>query len=285
MTLLEKRIKGLVHDLSGAISELSAEVTPKNVHRLRTTIRRIESLVSYAHPDLGKKLERSLERLTELRRRAGKARDLDVQIKLLDQLANGSTARDRKTLAELLAKRRERQAARLVSMVKKQAGAKFFSRLERIAEKADSGRSGSEQLFDPLEEARCQLTRIGADVSSRPSLKPGRLHETRIRLKTIRYLAELAEPSPEQKTFIEQLKAVQDAVGEWHDWEELTEFAEKRFSDRVNCPLLREIRALFSARHDAALSAVHNLFSSEIVAAPRKPPRAAHSARTLAQRA
>src|SRR5258707_7818763 len=99
MTLLEKRIKGLTNDLSEAVPKLSDEVMPKNVHLLRTTIRRIESFVSYAHPCLGKKLERSLKNLTELRKRAEKFRDIDAQTKLLDQLAKGSTASDRKILA------------------------------------------------------------------------------------------------------------------------------------------------------------------------------------------
>ena len=285
MTLLEKRIKGLTNDLSEAVSKLSDEVMPKNVHRLRTTIRRIESLVSYAHPCLGKKLERSLENLTELRKRAGKVRDIDVQTKLLDQLANGSTASDRKILAELLEKKRERQARRLVSSLGKLADAKFFSRMERIAEKAGTGASGPDRPLAPLEEARLQLARLADDFASRQPLKPSRLHETRIRLKTIRYLAELAEESPERETFIDELKVVQDAVGEWHDWEELTKLAEKRFSERVNCALLREVRALFAASHASPISAVNKLFSSGVVTAARKPPRAAQSVRSLARHA
>jgi hypothetical protein len=113
MALLEQQIKGLANDLSEVVSKLSEEATPKSVHRLRTTIRRIESLISYANPDLGKKLERSLERLGDLRKRAGKVRDIDVQTSLLDQLGNGSTVRDRKTLVSLLGKKRERQVKRL----------------------------------------------------------------------------------------------------------------------------------------------------------------------------
>src|SRR5205823_12280361 len=118
MTLLEKRMRGLNKDLSGAISKVTGKPAPKVVHRLRTTIRRIESLVSYSHPDLKKKLERSLEKMADLRKRAGKVRDLDVQIDLLKTLGNGSTVRrDRKTLAAVLEKKRERQAKRLESTI------------------------------------------------------------------------------------------------------------------------------------------------------------------------
>src|SRR5215472_12720244 len=134
MALLEQQIKSLAKDLSEVVSKLSEEPTPRNVHRLRTTIRRIESLVSYAHPDLGRKLERSLERLEELRRRAGRVRDIDVQTRLLDQLGNGSTAGDRKTLVNLLEKKRDRQMKRLNMALVKHADDKLFARLERIAE-------------------------------------------------------------------------------------------------------------------------------------------------------
>ncbi|HZS26238.1 MAG TPA: CHAD domain-containing protein, partial [Candidatus Angelobacter sp.] len=198
MALLEQQIKGLTRDLSGVVSKLSEDAAPKSVHRLRTTIRRIESLISYANPDLGKKLERSLERLEELRKRAGKIRDIDVQTKLLDQLGNGSTAKDRKTLAGLLEKKREHQVKRLHSALTKHAGGKLFSRLERIAEKIGTGLFRDNPPLAPLEEARLQLSRLAADFSPHPAakaLKPNRLHGARVQFKKIRYLAELADDS------------------------------------------------------------------------------------------
>jgi len=55
MTLLEKHMRGLNRDLSAAVSKVLDDAKPKSVHRLRTTVRRIESLVSYANPGIGKK--------------------------------------------------------------------------------------------------------------------------------------------------------------------------------------------------------------------------------------
>ena len=284
MALLEQQIKGLTSDLSEVVSKLSEEATPKSVHRLRTTIRRLESLISYANPDLGKKLERSLEKLGELRKRAGRVRDIDVQTSLLDQLGNGSTARDRKALISLLEKKRERQVKRLRSTLTRFADDKLFFRLERVAERVGAGPTGANRPLAPLEEARLQLSRLAADFSSHTSLKPNRLHEARIQLKKIRYLAELADDSDEREAFLDQLKAVQDAVGEWHDWEELTKLAEKRFADRVNCALLREVRALFAARESTAVSSVIRLFAKPITA-EKKPPATVSSPRMLARHA
>lgn len=279
MTLLEKRMRGLTRDLSGTISKVAGKPAPKGVHRLRTVIRRIESLVSYSHPDLKKKLERSLEKMADLRKRAGKVRDLDVQMALLKALGNGSIARDRKMLAVVLEKKRERQVKRLESTIKRIEESKFFSRMERIAVQAGVVKDGKDRPLAPLEEARAQLAVMANDFAVRNSSKPAPLHEARVTLKRIRYLAELAEESAEQKNLIRELKLVQDAVGEWHDWQELTDTAEKRFSDRVNCALLREVRALLSARHSAATSAIHNLLVLAL-APVRKPPGSAQSFQT-----
>jgi len=286
MTLLEKRMRGLNADLSATMAKVAGhDAAPKSVHRMRTTIRRIESLVSYVHPDLDKKLERSLEKMADLRKRAGKVRDLDVQADLLRTLGNGSTAKDRKTLAELLEKKRARQVRRLESAVKKLHGSKFLTRMDRVAEHAGLGQDGKKRPLAPLQEARAQLAQMASDFAvARTTMKPSRLHEARVALKRIRYLAELAEKTAEQKSFISELKSVQDAVGVWHDWQELTASAEKRFSDRVNCALLREARAVLGARHSDATSAVNKLF--DLALAPgRKPPRSALSIQTSARSA
>ena len=285
MTLLEQPIKGLTKDLAKTVSKLSDGATPKNVHRLRTTIRRIESLVSYAHPELGKKLERSLETLEDLRKRAGKVRTIDVQRKLLDKIGNGSTARDRKLLLEILDKKREKQVARLSSALARQADSKFFSRMDRVAEKVALGSSVQGQILAPLEEARLQLARLAADFSARQTIRTNRLHEARIALKKIRYLAELAKDSHEGKVFVDEIKAVQDTLGEWHDWEDLARLGEKHFADRVNCALLLEIRALFAARQSAAILAITQLFASAAVPPAKKPPHAAPAPRAAVRRA
>ncbi|HEX4603378.1 MAG TPA: hypothetical protein VH724_05240, partial [Candidatus Angelobacter sp.] len=69
-----------------------------------------------------------------------------------------------------------------------------------------------------------------------------------------------------------------------HDWLELTNTAEKRFSDRANCALLREVRALLADRHTAATSSIANLFAS-VLAPARKPPRPEPSVRIFARHA
>jgi CHAD domain-containing protein len=285
MTLLEKRIKRLSKGLSSAIARLPGEVSPKSVHRLRTTIRRIESLIAFARPDLGRKQEKCLEDLAKLRKRAGKVRDLDVQTGLLDAIANRSAGADRRVLMDWLEQKRARHAERLESAIRKLEGAKFFSHLHRLEESATATAAPADESETPLQQASQGLSKLAAEFTFHHALRPQLLHEVRIRMKKLRYLAELDEESAEQQGFLRALKSVQDALGAWHDWEGLARTVEKQFGDRVNCPLLVEVRTLFAAKYSAATIAVAQLFSTYTSAPYRKQPRSAEDAQPLARRA
>jgi CHAD domain-containing protein len=283
MTHLQERSKTLSHGLAKSVSKLAEAVSEKGVHRLRTGIRRLETLVNYTGPKLSKKQEKALEELRALRKRAGKVRDLDIQIGLLGSIGNRSASTDRRTLLETLKKKRTKQADRLSSVVKKLEAGKFVARLERITEKSGA-EAEQEKPSEPLQDVGKDLAELATEFSTRQMLKPNKLHELRIKLKLLRYRAELAPETAEQKQLVERLKSVQDAIGEWHDWEMLAESAEKEFGERMNCALLVEIRSLFAARYSAANSAAANLLT-EYSPTPKKKPQSVQTHRALAQRA
>jgi CHAD domain-containing protein len=281
MTLLQKRIRSLTTDLQKSVARLERDVTARDVHRLRTTIRRLESVIGYTNPDVGKKQQKALDKLEELRKRAGKVRDLDIQIGLMAAIANGSTANDRRTMTDFLKARRHRQAIRLVAELR-ELDHRVFPRLAKISEQIE-GLSLQRKESSPLAQARSQLMGMARRAPARPSIRPARLHEMRISLKRIRYTVELAEESGEKKQLLEELKPVQDAIGEWHDWETLVATAEKQFRGRVNCPLLVEMRSLYSARFSSATSAVTRLFENFVSPESRKPSAAVPAAADLAR--
>jgi CHAD domain-containing protein len=285
MTLLEKRIKNLSDGLSSSIAKLAKEISPKSVHRMRTTIRKAESMVDYARPEMGRKQEKSMKLLAALRKRAGKVRDLDIQMDLLGAIGNGSTAQDRKLLLEIMKDKRAKQSERLARLIERARGTKLFSHLDRVAEKIAESAVSLEGGEAPLDRAKEQLSALAAGFARHGNAKPALLHQVRIQMKLIRYLAALGEESAEQQHFMEELKSVQDALGAWHDWEELSRTVEKHFGDRVNCPLLLETRALLAARYAAARAAVAALFSRYATPPASKQPQAEVSFRALAQRA
>jgi CHAD domain-containing protein len=260
----------LAADLQKTVFKLERDVSSKDVHRLRTTIRRLESLIRYADPEVTRKQQKAIEELASLRKRAGRVRDLDIQIGLLGAIANGSAGKDRRLISDHLKIKRQRQAIRLTSDVRDLEYKKLFLRLEKISEKSIIAAPDTHENA-AMDRARSELIQLAAKTALHPTLKGGRLHGLRISLKRIRYTAELAEESEAKREMIEELKPVQDALGEWHDWETLVLTAEKLFKGRINCPLLVEMRSLRSARFSSATSAVDRLFSKYMSAAGKSP--------------
>lgn len=275
MTLVETRFKSLTGELSSSIARLKGDTSAKAVHRLRTTTRRMESLIDYLHPELTHKQTAALAALGALRQRAGKVRDLDVQMELLKLgIGNGSATLDRKNLTQFMQGKRDRQAERLVTAARKLERSKLFTHLQKIQAQAMQQPDSFGDAASPLRQAETHLTELTAEFASHSKLKPRRLHALRTSLKLTRYQAELAGDSTEQRQFVARMKTVQDALGEWHDWEALCKVAEKFFRDRANCPLLVEARALYASKYSAALSAVSSVLESQNPA--RKQPRKVH---------
>jgi CHAD domain-containing protein len=313
MSSPQKRTEALAEDLSQSVSKLRQEASAKNVDSLRITARRLETLVNFRYPKPSKKQERMLAELSGLRKRAGKVRDLDAAAELLGATGNGSAAMDRRELRLALHEKRERQARRLFTAIGGVEVAKLteivFSsdkknsdkssdkkspdkKNRRVAlgkqKKEDTPEKDTEETRNPLAQARTELAglmeEVAASSQKQPGeLKPKRLHQIRVRLKGVRYLAETAAPSQGQQKLPEPLKALEDALEEWHDWQILAKAAEKQFADRINCPLLVEIRAVFESKHAAAASAAAHMLAES--AAMKRKPRSVGSEQAVPRQA
>jgi CHAD domain-containing protein len=73
-------------------------------------------------------------------------------------------------------------------------------------------------------------------------------------VKELRYVLQTAEGDA-NKRFVEALGATKDAIGEWHDWEELIAIAEEVLDKEPGCPLLTELRRISREKYDLAVSA------------------------------
>ena len=153
-----------------------------------------------------------LKLLSKLRKKAGKVRDLDVQIAFLKELG----FRTGTTIARNCWNgwRPSRRGARrnLAKSLDTATVQELRKRLRRVH--SETQLDG----VDPLQLARKRLPNPGATPLSEKML-----HACRIEAKRARYLAELAADTPEGKDFVEQLKTAQDAIGEWHDIMKLKE--------------------------------------------------------------
>ena len=129
---------------------------------------------------------------------------------------------------------------------------------------------------DVIWELRKRLKRGAKDVrpeTSRDALKVARsmlnevvrpagpvnedvLHQYRTVVKRARYAAEFAPKSAEAVQFISQVKRLQDAVGNWHDWLTLTQAAAKQLGDVNQSSLVAALHNVTGSKFRHAVAAL-----------------------------
>jgi len=182
-----------------------------------------------------------LKLVGKLRKRAGKLRDIDVQIAFLKSLKVPDRQGQRAHLLEVLDQEHARRAKKLTKAVDSSTLRELRKRLRR--EQAEIDFDG----IDPLHLAAQSLPKLDHIPLTEQSL-----HAYRIAAKQARYLAELAGDTPAAKTFVDELTRVQDAAGEWHDAMKLKEKAEKRFGGASDSALVSMLQNISRARFRSA---------------------------------
>ena len=79
------------------------------------------------------------------------------------------------------------------------------------------------------------------------------LHSYRLKVKELLYVLQLAAGAAGEK-FVEDLGEVKDAIGEWHDWEELTLIAQKSLDHGNRCGLVAELKRIATSKYEHALT-------------------------------
>ena len=253
--------------MSRYIGRVARGAKSDDVHRFRTNSRRIEALVAELVPENGNK-KKLLKLLSKLRKRAGRVRDLDVQLIFLKNLRVPDRQNHRAQLLELLAEEHGRRSKKLAKSFDPGTVKELRRRLRRA--KSEIKLTG----VDPLKLA---LTRL-----PKPSPAPmteKMLHACRIAAKHARYLAELATGSPKAKAFVEELKRAQDEVGEWHDVLKLQQRAAGLFGTVHDSALVAALQNISRARFRRAVNAMTAAIKS--VSAPQSATTTSSSASAL----
>jgi CHAD domain-containing protein len=274
MPVNQKRTQSLFRKLGQLARKLTSDPQPEDVHQFRTTTRRVETLFDVLLPKPGRNGRKLLKQLARIRKRAGRVRDLDVQITALRTLKIGRDGEEKRSLLAALAADRVHYERKLVSLLDNQSLRELRKRLRRAAEDSYEGK------FEPATKALrmfAQLARREGEVTEAV------LHQYRLRCKRIRYVAEMAGKEPLAKAVVEQLKAIQDAVGEWHDWDTLTLRAEALFSDTPNAPIITALRGV---RHSKLVEAMHatEAAKAELLEMHTQPTRRKKPARSAISR-
>jgi CHAD domain-containing protein len=232
------------------IGRLSKNLSPENVHHFRTNSRRVEALIETLSPE-SKNKNKALKLVAKLRKRAGKVRDIDVQVGLLKSLKVPDRQNHRAQLLDLLDEEHDRLTRKLSKVADVSTLRELRKRLHREQEaiKFDA--------IDPLNLALNALPKVG-----KSSLTEKSLHDFRLGAKRARYLAELAGEDPAASAFVDELKRAQNATGEWHDALKLKERAEQYFGSASESALVSVLQNISRARFRSASAALVSAVAS-----------------------
>ena len=223
------------------------------VHQLRTGTRRVEAMLETLARAAGARglgvsteaaRQRWLRQLKKVRQAAGSVRDLDVHRELLAKhfLPEHVPAVD-DTARELAGATTAAHDSSLVAMQARSLDAWLAAHRSHAAQALAAALTGRTQKLEQVEQQfvlafnkRRAATRRTARSAARlaledylrlmdalPHLDAHNLHDFRKGAKKARYVAEAGGDDPVALAMARAIKRVQDAIGDWHDWEVLTE--------------------------------------------------------------
>jgi CHAD domain-containing protein len=243
-----KRSRQSFQKVSRELTKLTHKPVPESVHKFRTNSRRVEAILTELVPHLSRNDKKLLKLLMRLRKKAGRVRDLDVQVAALRNLKVPESNGDKKNLIETLVGERHEREKKLEQAFDRETATEIRKRLKRAA-----GEMNLPKNANPLALTLHRLAELDRDHAP---LSEKALHEYRIVGKRARYISELVEGDPEAKRIVAQLKHMQDVIGDWHDWLKLTEKAEQLLGGIRQSALVAMLRNVTRAKFRESVDAV-----------------------------
>ncbi|MGA8763129.1 MAG: CHAD domain-containing protein [Candidatus Sulfotelmatobacter sp.] len=265
MSMTRERSGVVFQRLDRDLIKLSSKPVAENVHRFRTGIRRLQTLLQELSPQRDRNQKKLLKLLSRLRKRAGKVRDIDVQLAALRSLKLPQEPRRKTQLMHRLIELRSDYESKLHKAFDKDTIREVRRRLKRASKEFDP-----QSTRDPLAVARRMLTEIEQPEAT---LTEQSLHQYRIFGKRARYAAEFASKSAEASQFIAELKRMQDALGDWRDWLTLTKIAGEQLGDVRESPLVAELHNVTGAKFRHAITVLSHVRAKPVLH-PAPPPQA-----------
>lgn len=239
-----------IRKLRKLVGKLDNQAAPEAVHRLRTNTRRVEAVCEALSVDaqgVGKSLMKDLRRC---RRRAGKVRDMDVLSEYASTVHVPGEEDCYARLLEHLGARRKKYARKLCGEVRPRRSA-LRRELKRVANVVErlipaDGAAVDRSAAGPTGTAAT----LAVHLADPHRLNRANLHPYRLKVKKLRSVLRIA---PSDTAFAGDLARAKDAIGEWHDWEELVSIAQKQLDHGSRCGLLAELKRIGRHKYDEAL--------------------------------
>jgi CHAD domain-containing protein len=246
MALLSHRGKLIFRRLERNLLRLAEDPDREAVHDFRTTGRRLETFLDLL-PVRDRNQRKLLKLLSRIRRRAGKIRDIDVQLAALRSFKVPQEPRRKTQLIHRLIDFRVQHEQKLAKLLTKEFILELRKRIRRASQNPRPTASR-----DPLVVAKEMLR----SASTAGPLSDEILHRYRIAVKRARYAAEFAPRTAESKLFIGGLKQLQDSLGSWHDWMTLTRTAARHLGEIEQSSLVAALHNVTRVKFRHAVAAL-----------------------------
>jgi CHAD domain-containing protein len=249
MPLSQENTRPIFRKLIRQASKLASKPSPENIHRFRTSTRRVEVLLTDLALEQGRNDKKLLKLLDRLRKKAGRVRDLDVEITALHSLKIPQEPVRKSQLTRTLVEERGKREKKLIKALDKKTLSETRKRLRRSA-----GSLKISKNVNPLVVALKKVNELEVDQGA---VSEETLHRFRIAGKRARYIAEMAGNNTEAEQLVEQLKHMQDALGDWHDWAQLAQKAEKLFGGVQDSALVSALHNVARAKFRQAVNTLN----------------------------
>jgi CHAD domain-containing protein len=254
MAIASKRDNVIFKKAERDLLRLREGYQPDVVHNFRTTTMRLQVLFEEIAPAGHGKHKKLMKAMTRIRKRAGRIRDIDVQLAALRSLKVPVEPRRKTQLMHRLIELRHKQEKKIGKLLKKKDVADISKRLRRISKSVEL-----ETDNRPLDIARRMLASI---IDRNTRLDEDQLHRCRVTVKRARYAAEFAPKSAATDQFIAQLKTLQDALGRWHDWFTLTNTARHELGEIHQSSLVAALHNVTRGKFRDAAAELNSLLAT-----------------------
>jgi CHAD domain-containing protein len=143
-------------------------------------------------------------------------------------------------------------------------------RVEQLLEHATDNPGDSQAVS--LTMAR--ILQLSSELNKPAQLSRRNLHAYRLQVKQLRDVLQLSD-HPAETGLLDKLGEVKDAIGEWHDWQQLIAIAASELDHGASCKLVKGMKATSDAKYERALLLARQLRQKYLsTAAPkRRAPR------------
>jgi len=225
----------------------------KIIHDIRANCRSLETAYVTLNLDSKRNQKRLRRELRELRKRAGKVRDMDALTAAALLLQRDHEQDCLVRLLEHLGAERRKYEKKLHSFIKA-ANPRLMRQVDRASARVE--KLLKRAINDPALSNTVPLTvektsELGGGLKKPATLTQANLHKYRLKVKKLRNLLQLTR-LPGSQEFVADLGEVKDAIGAWHDCQELSSIATEVL-DHTPCELRSDLQVMTDAKYAHAL--------------------------------